>query len=205
MTRESKRKLARSASQLNRYSVTFKTHVLLFSEMMGKYLATIGVEVHSCEFEIQESEQRITFQVWDTAGQEKFSGLRDGYYIAGNAAVIMFDVSSRISYKNVPNWHRDVVRVCESIPIVLVGNKVDIPNPTVKPKMIQFHRKKNMQFYHLSTASLYNLARPLEYLASKLMGQSSVSFKGMPLPSEGPNPDFNGAPAADVFPEDEDE
>ena len=36
----------------------------------------------------------------------------------------MFDVTSRITYKNVPNWHRDIVRVCENIPIVLVGNKV---------------------------------------------------------------------------------
>ena len=25
--------------------------------------------------------------------------------------------------QNVPNWHRDIVRVCENIPIVLVGNK----------------------------------------------------------------------------------
>eukprot|EP00962_Isochrysis_galbana_P056130 scaffold27981_cov112-Isochrysis_galbana.AAC.1 len=47
----------------------------------------------------------------------------------------MFDVTSRITYKSVPNWHRDLVRVCENIPIVLVGNKVDVKErkePTVK-------------------------------------------------------------------------
>jgi GTP-binding nuclear protein Ran len=44
--------------------------------------------------------------VWDTAGQEKFGGLRDGYYINGQCGIIMFDVTSRITYKNVPNWHR---------------------------------------------------------------------------------------------------
>jgi GTP-binding nuclear protein Ran len=64
--------------------------------------------------------------VWDTAGQEKFGGLRDGYYIQGQCGIIMFDVTSRITYKNVPNWHRDLERVCESIPIVLCGNKVDV-------------------------------------------------------------------------------
>jgi len=46
------------------------------------------------------------FDVWDTAGQEKFGGLRDGYYINGQCGIIMFDVTSRITYKNVPNWHR---------------------------------------------------------------------------------------------------
>ena len=85
------------------------------------------------------------FNVWDTAGQEKFGGLRDGYYIQGQCAIIMFDVTSRVTYKNVPNWHRDLVRVCENIPIVLTGNKVDIKDRKVKAKSIVFHRKKNLQ------------------------------------------------------------
>lgn len=60
-------------------------------------------------------------------------------------AIIMFDVTSRVTYKNVPNWHRDLVRVCENIPIVLCGNKVDIKDRKVKAKAIVFHRKKNLQ------------------------------------------------------------
>ncbi|KAK2091700.1 hypothetical protein P7K49_030984, partial [Saguinus oedipus] len=68
----------------------------------------------------------IKFNVWDTAGQEKFGGLRDGYYIQAQCATIMSDVTSRVTCKNVPNWHRDLVRVYENIPIVLCGNKVDI-------------------------------------------------------------------------------
>jgi GTP-binding nuclear protein Ran len=51
----------------------------------------------------------IQFDVWDTAGQEKFGGLRDGYYINGQCGIIMFDVTSRITYKNVPNWHRKLL------------------------------------------------------------------------------------------------
>uniref|UniRef100_A0A914RVV8 GTP-binding nuclear protein n=1 Tax=Parascaris equorum TaxID=6256 RepID=A0A914RVV8_PAREQ len=88
---------------------------------------------------------QIRFNVWDTAGQEKFGGLRDGYYIQGQCAIIMFDVTARVTYKNVPNWHRDLVRVCENIPIVLCGNKVDVKDRKVKAKTITFHRKKNLQ------------------------------------------------------------
>lgn len=53
----------------------------------------------------------IQFDVWDTAGQEKFGGLRDGYYINGQCGIIMFDVTSRITYKSVPNWHRTLLRL----------------------------------------------------------------------------------------------
>ena len=48
----------------------------------------------------------------------------------------MFDVTSRLTYKNVPTWHRDLCRVCENIPIVLCGTKVDVKNRQVKPKQV---------------------------------------------------------------------
>ena len=83
------------------------------------YIATLGVEVHHLVFHTNRG--LIKFSVWDIAGQEKFGGLRDGYYIQGQCAIIMFDVTSRVTYKNVPSWHRDLVCVCENIPVVCVA------------------------------------------------------------------------------------
>ena len=139
----------------------------------------------------------IRFNVWDTAGQEKFGGLRDGYYIQvgceikfkgssykitfqGQCAIVMFDVTSRVTYKNVPNWHRDLVRVCENIPIVLTGNKVDIKDRKVKAKSIVFHRKKNLQYYDISAKSNYNFEKPFLWLARKLIGDPNLEFVAMP-------------------------
>ncbi len=125
------------------------------------------MEVHPLDFTTNRG--KLRFYCWDTAGQEKFGGLRDGYYIHGQCAIIMFDVTSRLTYKNVPTWHRDLCRcgcrmwdaraclprppcsvslsaqlwlcsVCENIPIVLCGNKVDVKNRQVKPKQVTFHR-----------------------------------------------------------------
>ncbi len=39
--------------------------------------ATVGAEVHPMKFSTNRGD--ILFNVWDTAGQEKFAGLRDGY------------------------------------------------------------------------------------------------------------------------------
>ena len=128
--------------------------------------ATIGVSVHPLDFHTNFGPLR--FNVWDTAGQEKYGGLRDGYYIQGECAIIMFDVTSRITYKNVPNWHRDLTRVCENIPIVLCGNKVEVKERKVKTKQINFHRKKNIQYYEISAKTNYNFEKPFLYLARKL-------------------------------------
>lgn len=45
---------------------------------------TIGVEVRPLDFTTNRG--KIRFYCWDTAGQEKFGGLRDGYYIHGQSA-----------------------------------------------------------------------------------------------------------------------
>eukprot|EP00658_Telonema_sp_P-2_P077982 TRINITY_DN71_c0_g1_i1.p1 TRINITY_DN71_c0_g1~~TRINITY_DN71_c0_g1_i1.p1 ORF type:complete len:223 (+),score=82.34 TRINITY_DN71_c0_g1_i1:209-877(+) len=146
----------------------------LTGEFEKKYVATIGVEVHAMKFETNRG--RLVFNVWDTAGQEKFGGLRDGYYIQGQCAIIMFDVTSRISYKNVGVWFRDLVRVCEHIPIVLVGNKVDVKERKVKVKQINFHRKKNLNYYDISAKSNFNYEKPFLALAKKLVGDPHLVF-----------------------------
>jgi GTP-binding nuclear protein Ran len=92
----------------------------------------------------------------------------------------MFDVTSRITYKNVPNWHRDLVRVCENIPIVLCGNKVDVKERKVKAKTITFHRKKNLQYYDISAKSNYNFEKPFLWLARKLVGNPTLEFVAAP-------------------------
>ncbi|KAL8665594.1 MAG: hypothetical protein Q9202_002098 [Teloschistes flavicans] len=146
----------------------------LTGEFEKKYIATLGVEVHPLAFTTNFG--KIQFDVWDTAGQEKFGGLRDGYYINGQCGIIMFDVTSRITYKNVPNWHRDLVRVCEQVPIVLCGNKVDVKERKVKAKTITFHRKKNLQYYDISAKSNYNFEKPFLWLARKLVGNPALDF-----------------------------
>ena len=83
----------------------------------------------------------------------------------------MFDVTSRLTYKNVPIWHRDLTRVCQGIPIVLCGNKVDVRNRQVKAKQVIFHRRKNLQYYEISARSNYQFEKPFLYLLRKLVNE----------------------------------
>ena len=92
----------------------------------------------------------------------------------------MFDVTSRITYRNVPNWHRDLSRVCENIPIVLCGNKVEVKDRKVKAKQITFHRKKNLQYYEISAKVNYNFEKPFLWIAKKLAGEQDIQFVEAP-------------------------
>ncbi|KAM6491098.1 ras domain containing protein [Amanita muscaria] len=152
----------------------------LTGEFEKKYIATLGVEVHPLIFCTNLG--IICFNVWDTAGQEKVGELRDGYYIQGQCGIIMFDVTSRITYKNVPNWHHDLERICEKIPTVLCGNKVDVKpeERKVKTGAVNFHRKKNLQYFEISAKSNYNLEKPFLWLARRLLNTMNLVFVTAP-------------------------
>jgi len=150
----------------------------LTGEFERKYVPTLGVNVHPLTFNTNRGV--IRFNVWDTAGQEKFGGLRDGYYIQGSGAILFFDLTSKNTYKNVPNWYRDLMRVCDNIPVVLVGNKADVKERAVKPKQIIFHRKKNLQYFDISAKSHYNYEKPWLSLARQLLGDANLVFVEQP-------------------------
>lgn len=151
-------------------------------EFNNKYEPTIGVDIRSLQFSTTCGQ--IIFNCWDTAGQDKLAGLRDGYYIGGDAAIIMFDVSSRITYRNVPTWHKDLVRVIPSIPIILVGSKVDRNNNSIRPKDIFFHHLKGLKYYNISTKNCLDIEKPFLYITRKLTKNNNCNFVNTfaPLP-----------------------
>ena len=143
-------------------------------EFEKKYIPTLGVQVSQLSF--QTTHGTLTYNIWDTAGQERFGGLREGYYLEANCAIIMFDVTSPTTYRNVPTWHRDLIRVCPSIPIVLVGNKIDVRDRKVQAKRVIFHKKNNMRYFEISAKSNYHFELPFLSLARSLSGDPNLQF-----------------------------
>ncbi|XP_033150290.1 GTP-binding nuclear protein Ran-like [Drosophila busckii] len=156
-------------------STFIKKH--LTGEFQKNYVATSGVKPYALVFNTTRGP--IRFNVWDTAGQEKFARFQDVNYMVGQCAMIMFDVTSRITYKNVPNWHKGLLRVCDKIPIVLCGNKVDVKNRKIKPKHIVYHRQENLQYFEISAKSNLNYEKPFLWLASKLIGDPNLALVEM--------------------------
>lgn len=95
------------------------------------YTPTLGVNVE------QVTIDDTVINIWDTAGTEKYAGLGTGYFIDADAALIVFDILNKDSYKNVAEYRRKLIHVCGNIPIVVVANKTDNKMPIVKPNMIR--------------------------------------------------------------------
>ena len=87
--------------------------------------ATIGASFMSKNFRIQE--QAFKFQIWDTAGQEKYKALAPMYYRGAAAAVVVYDITLESSFESVKRWIKELRQMGpQDIVIAIAGNKKDL-------------------------------------------------------------------------------
>nr|QBK89605.1 MAG: Ras family GTPase [Pithovirus LCPAC001] len=90
----------------------------------NEYIATMGARAQFITFKTNKGD--VVFNCWDMAGQKKFSGFGQGYYINSDAALVFFDLSSKSTLDNTLYWQSKYSKVCKSTPVVLCGNKNDL-------------------------------------------------------------------------------
>jgi small GTP-binding protein len=74
---------------------------------------------------VQIDDTTVKFEIWDTAGQERYHSLAPMYYRGAQAALIVYDITSKDSFHKAQNWIRELQRQANAnIVIALVGNKL---------------------------------------------------------------------------------
>ena len=122
-----------------------------------KYIATVGVDVHPLRFNTNYGPKCIN--IWDCAGQDKFRGLGDGYYIQSQGLIVMFDLTSKTTFKNIEKWITEYTRIADG-PIVLCGTKYDISRDIDYSIITELVRRYNIKYYEISSKTDYNIEKP---------------------------------------------
>jgi len=98
-----------------------------FSE---KTLNTVGLDLKYANLNINN--KKIKLQLWDTAGQEKFRSMTTSYYRGVNVIIIVFDVTSQISFEHVKDWMNNIKQFAKiGVMKVIVGNKIDLKDERI--------------------------------------------------------------------------
>ncbi|KAG7473819.1 hypothetical protein MATL_G00099830 [Megalops atlanticus] len=77
--------------------------------------------------------------ILDTAGQEEYSAMRDQYMRTGEGFLCVFAINNTKSFEDIHQYREQIKRVKDSddVPMVLVGNKCDLPARTVDTRQAQ--------------------------------------------------------------------
>ena len=93
-------------------------------------------------------------------GQDRFRALTSTVYRGAMGAILIFDITSHITYENLDRWIQELLRyVGPNIEIMLVGNKSDLRHlravPTDEAKA--FAEKNNLSFIETSALDSTNV------------------------------------------------
>lgn len=86
---------------------------------------SIGVDI-SVNYLTLPNGERITNACWTFAPQERFQYYWSNFFRGASGAIILFDITNPESFKEVKLWILSVRKHINCIPIILMGNKVDL-------------------------------------------------------------------------------
>jgi small GTP-binding protein len=129
-------------------------------------VATIGVDTYNFKIDIGNHPTKIgkngklTIQLWDTAGSERFHSVTRQYFMGAHIAFICFELGDSSSFDKINLWiqklrestpHRSEA---DSLKIFIVGTKADQLTPTMevaRPK--DDARYAHLPYYETSAAN----------------------------------------------------
>ena len=106
-----------------------------------EYKMTIGVNFGTKKFRYKNFNYGL--QLWDIAGQERFQVFRTSYYSGAVGAILVYDVTNRLTFLDLPNWVHELQSVVGPKPIIVAANKMDLPDSgEIDPRTNELYRKE---------------------------------------------------------------
>ena len=101
--------------------------VRFIEDKFNETLASIGTQFGKKTIEINN--EKITFAIWDTAGQEKYRALAKIFYKDAHVIIFVYDITNKKSFDEIKNyWYNEAKENVEEENVIfcLVGNKNDL-------------------------------------------------------------------------------
>ncbi|XP_062999645.1 GTPase NRas isoform X1 [Elgaria multicarinata webbii] len=150
---------------------------LIISPPQDSYRKQVVIDGETCLLDIL-----------DTAGQEEYSAMRDQYMRTGEGFLCVFAINNSKSFADINLYREQIKRVkdSEDVPMVLVGNKCDLPTRTVDTKQAhEVAKSYGIPFIETSAKTrqgvedaFYTLVREIRQYRMKRLNSSEDGNQG---------------------------
>lgn len=147
------------------------------------FLLKYNIHIFSVDFALKvlqwSDSEMVRLQLWDIAGQERFTSMTRLYYRDASACVIMFDVTNATTFSNSQRWKQDLdskltLPSGEPVPCLLLANKSDLSPWAVSRDQIDRFSKENgfTGWTETSVKENKNINEAMRVLVEKMMNNS---------------------------------
>lgn len=135
-------------------------------------MPSLGANITSRDYNF--ADQDITLLIWDIAAQEAFSRVRQQYYNGAKAVFLVYDVTRPGTFEDILTWLDDFNKIIrKKIPIVLIGNKIDLPAVVHAPSGERLAKDIGAEFIETSAKTGQNIEEVFERVVRLVAGTVS--------------------------------
>lgn len=122
--------------------------------------------------------RRVRLQLWDTSGQGRFSTIIRSYSRGAQGILLVYDITNRWSFDGIRRWLNEIEELAPGIPRILIGNRLHLEfNRAVsRHEAESFARKRNMQYFEISTLAYFNVHECLTELSRLVIQRNGMHW-----------------------------
>jgi small GTP-binding protein len=107
------------------------------------YKSSIGTNIFIKSIKLANVGE-LAIQLWDIAGQERWTRMRPSYYTGAEGVFIVGDLTRRNTFDQIEKfWFPDVKKYCNLAPIALLANKCDLIKKLNEKEINAYGKKIN--------------------------------------------------------------
>eukprot|EP00041_Stephanoeca_diplocostata_P017460 m.351801 g.351801 ORF g.351801 m.351801 type:complete len:224 (+) comp20706_c0_seq3:216-887(+) len=138
------------------------------------YKLTIGVDFALKNID-WDDQTKISLQLWDIAGHERFGHMTHVYYKYAIAAIIVFDLGRPATFESVIKWQKDLNEKVmlaneDPVPTILLANKCDLSTDIDTEKLDKFCEDNNFLAWFATSAKVNkNIDEAMQFLVEAIL------------------------------------
>jgi small GTP-binding protein len=131
---------------------------------------------------VKVGENEVKLQLWDTGGSEKYRSMVPMYFQHADAAILVYDITSRESFTDTGYWLKELrEKGPKQVVIALAGNKLDLEQMrAVSKEMGQKFAEENHIPVFLETSAVTdeNIKKIFQAIAKEILDRNSIAPSG---------------------------
>ena len=134
------------------------------------YISTIGVEYKIKP--INKNNTKITLEIWDTCGQERYKSLSKSFMKGADGIIFQYDISDKKTFEHIKNWITESENENTGFKKIIVGNKIDLPEESRQVKketMEKFCNEKQIKGIEVSAKNGDNVENAFNMLTELII------------------------------------
>ena len=133
------------------------------------YIPSIGMKVTKKQILLKEDTLSLTLMIWDILGT-KTNRFDSVYYQGVKGALIVFDITRMDTMENIPNWIYGLFEITGPVPVVFLGNKLDLgEKDEFEEKISEYAKNYKADYLFTSAKTGENVEKAFISMANSLI------------------------------------